>query len=588
MASTDGSAAPEVTDVTLEAARRQKIHNLKLKTACLENEEYIQDLHVSDWSETQKQKLQAAHEKASELLTSVESGTKWNLTAAYDIQKLMRVCGLEMSVRELYKPEDKPQFVEVVGLKKTLNELKQHRNKTRIVSFSGTIDNALAKLEKVEEELRRSQLDATELAQVPVAILKNLEECMNVTVVQTALMGNEDQVKAQLAAIEKAKEIRNVAITDGEMAVAEEQFYIKAQLLERLVELVQDKFRIIGQTDDENKMFAKIHEVQKKAFQETAAMKDAKRRLKQRCEEDLKHLHDAIQKADLEDAEAMKRFMAQKDKSEKFIRENIEKQDESWRKIQELERTLQKLGTERFEEVKRRIDENDREEKRKVEYQQFLDVVGQHKKLLELTVYNCDLAIRCIGVIEELVAEGCAAIKARYDKTNQELAELRLKVHQEYFEAFRRLYKTLGQLVYKKDKRLEEIDRNIRTTHIQLEFAIETFDPNAKKHADTKKDMYKLRSQVEEELEMLKDKMAQALEAFGPTEEALTQAGIEFVHPSEELEDSNLQRRSKIVEYRAHLAKQEEVKISAEREELKRAKAIQSQQLRGKPREITA
>jgi predicted O-linked N-acetylglucosamine transferase (SPINDLY family) len=74
------------------------------------------------------------------------------------------------------------------------------------------------------------------------------------------------------------------------MAIAEEQFYIKAQLLERLVELVQDKFRIIGQTDDENKMFAKIHEVQKKAFQETAAMKDAKRRLKQRCEEDLRAL----------------------------------------------------------------------------------------------------------------------------------------------------------------------------------------------------------------------------------------------------------------------------------------------------------
>ena len=573
----------EVSDVTLEAARKQKIHNLKLKTSCLENEEFIQDLHVSDWSETQKQKLQAAHEKASELLSSVESGTKWNLTAAYDIQKLMRVCGLEMSVRELYKPEDKPQFMEIVGLKKTLNELKQHRNKTRIVSFTGTIDNGLTKLEKVEDELRRSQLDATELAQVPVAVLKNLEECMNVTVIQSALMGNEEQIKAQLAQIEKAKEIRNVAIADGEMAIAEEQFYIKAQLLEHLVELVADKFRIIGQTDDENKMFAKIHEVQKKAFQETSAMKDAKRRLKQRCEEDLKHLHDAIQKADLEDAEAMKRFMGQKDKSEKFIRENLEKQDESWRKIQELERVLQKLGTERFDEVKRRIEENDREEKRKVEYQQFLDVVGQHKKLLELSVYNCDLAIRSIGIIEELVAEGCSAIKARYDKTNQELADMRLQVHQEYLEAFRRLYKTLGQLVYKKEKRLEEIDRNIRTTHIQLEFAIETFDPNAKKHSDNKKDLYKLRAQVEEELEMLKDKMAQALELFGPTEDALHQAGIEFVHPAEELEESNVNRRSKIVEYRAHLAKQEEVKIAAEREELKRAKSIQAQQYRGKP-----
>jgi len=40
----------EPSDVTLEAARKQKIHNLKLKTAALENE-HLQDLHVSDWSE---------------------------------------------------------------------------------------------------------------------------------------------------------------------------------------------------------------------------------------------------------------------------------------------------------------------------------------------------------------------------------------------------------------------------------------------------------------------------------------------------------------------------------------------------------
>eukprot|EP00992_Anisonema_acinus_P001746 TRINITY_DN10538_c3_g1_i10.p1 TRINITY_DN10538_c3_g1~~TRINITY_DN10538_c3_g1_i10.p1 ORF type:complete len:589 (+),score=171.04 TRINITY_DN10538_c3_g1_i10:66-1832(+) len=563
-----------MTDVTLEAARKQKIHNLKLKTACLENEEYIQELHVTDWSENQKQKLAAAHEKAHELLAAVEAGTKWNLTQAYDIQKLMRVCGLEMSVRELYKPEDKPQFMDIIALKKTLQELKQHRNKTRIVSFTGTIDNGLSKLEKVEEELRRSQLDATELAQVPVNVLKNLEDCMNVQNVQAALVGNEEQINQQLASIEKCKEIRNIALSDGEMSIAEEQFYIKAQLLERLVELVRDKFRIIGVTDDENRMFSKIHEVQKKAYQETSAMKDAKRRLKQRCETDLKHVHDAIQKADLEDAEAMKRFAAQKDKSEKFIKDNQDKQDECWRKIQDLERQLQKLGTERFEEVKRRIEENDREEKRKVEYQQFLDVVSQHKKLLELTVYNCDLAIRAIGIIEELVAEGCSAIKARYDKTNQELADLRLLVHQEYLGVFRRLYKTLGQLVYKKEKRLEEIDRNIRTTHIQLEFCIETFDPNAKKHSDSKKDLYKLRANVEEELQMLKDKMATALEQFRPTEEALIQAGVEFVHPIEEVEEGNLQRRSKMVEYRAHMSKQEEVKIAAEREEVKRAKQL--------------
>merc|ERR1719253_1372674 len=481
-----------------------------------------------------------------------------------------------MSVRELYKPEDKPKFMDILSLKKVLQDMKQHRNKTRIVSFTGTIDNGLAKPEKVEEELRRSQLDATELAQVPVSVLKALEDCMNVTVVQTALMGNEEQIKQQLAAIEKCKEIRNVALADGEMSIAEEQFYIKAQLLERLVELVRDKFRIIGQTDDENKMFAKIHEVQKKAFQETSAMKDAKRRLKQRCDIDLKHVHDAIQKADLEDAEAMKRFAAMKDKSEKFLKENLEKQEECWRKIQDLERQLQKLGTERFEEVKRRIEENDREEKRRVEYAQFLEVASQQKKLLELTVYNCDLAIRCTGLIEELVAEGCSAVKARYDKTNQDLAELRIAVHKEHLEYFRMLYLTLGALIYKKEKRLEEIDRTIRSTHVQLEFCIETFDPNAKKHSDQKKELYKLRQGVEEELALLKEKQARAMDDFKESEEALDAVGHEFSPPVDENNEEVLTRRTRMVEYKAHLAKQEEVKIAAEREEIKRAKTLKA------------
>lgn len=566
----------DTTEVTLEAARKQKIHNLKLKTACLETEEQIQDYHVSEWSEIQKQKLAAAHEKAAELLMAVETGTKWNLTQAYDLAKLMRVCGLEMSQRELYKPEDKPQFMDVIGLKKTLTDLKQHRNKTRIVSFTGMIDNAISKVEKIEEELRRSQLDATQLAQVPVSTLKQSEDVMNVTNIQTALSSTEEQLKTVLAQIETTNEIQNVAMADGEMQVAEEQMYTKVQLQERLVELIHAKYNIITKVEDENAPFKKIYETQKKAYQESSQMKDAKRRLKQRCESDLKRIHDAIQKADLEDAEAMKRFASQKDKSERFLKDNLEKQDECWRRIQDLERSLQKLGTERFEEAKRRIEENDREEKRRVEYQQFLEVVSQHKKLLELTVYNCDLAIRVIGLVEEMVAEACSAVKARHDKTNQELAELRMEVHKEYLEFFRMLYLTLGNLIYKKEKKLEDLDKSIRMTHIQLEFCIETFDPNAKKHSDTKKQLYIVRAHTDEELQMLKDKQTRAQEAFQDTEDALGAAGIEFHHPMDEQNREVLNRRTKMVEYRAHLSKQEEVKIAAEREEIKRAKQMRS------------
>ncbi|TPP52818.1 Paraflagellar rod family protein [Leishmania donovani] len=560
--------APE--DATgLEAARKQKIHNLKLKTACLENEELVQELHISDWSETQRQKLRGAHEKGEELLASVEVGTKWNLMEAYDLAKLMRPAGA-------VPPEDKPQFMDIIGVKKVLQDLRQNRNKTRVVSFTQLIDNSIAKMEKVEEELRRSQLDATQLAQVPTRTVKMMEDIMNATQIQNALASTDDQMQTQLAQLEKTNEIQNVAMHDGEMQVAEEQMWTKVQLQERLIELLKDKFGLIGKCEEENAQFKEIYEVQKQANQETSQMKDAKRRLRQRCETDLKHIQDAIQKADLEDAEAVKRYAGNKERSERAIKENEEMQEEAWNKIQDLERQLQNLGTDRFDEVKRRIEEVDREEKRRVENAQFLEIAAQHKKLLELTVYNCDLAMRCTGLVEELVSEGCAGVKARYDKTNQDLAALRLEVHKEHLEYFRMLYLTLGSLIYKKEKRLEEIDRNIRLAHIQLEFCVETFDPNAKKHADMKKELYRLRQGVEEELAMLKEKQAAALDDFKESEEALDAAGIEFSHPVDENNEEVLTRRSKMVEYKSHLTKQEEVRIAAEREEIKRARLLRS------------
>ncbi|PWU97143.1 putative paraxonemal rod protein PAR2 [Trypanosoma cruzi] len=138
------------------------------------------------------------------------------------------------------------------------------------------------------------------------------------------------------------------------------------------------------------------------------------------------------------------------------------------------------------------------------------------------------------------------------------------------------LYLTLGSLIYKKEKRMEEIDRNIRTTHIQLEFCVETFDPNAKRHADMKKELYKLRQGVGGGAGDAEGEAGKALEDFKESEEALDAAGIEFNHPVDENNEEVLTRRSKMVEYRSHLSKQEEVKIAAEREEIKRARLLRT------------
>lgn len=133
--------------------------------------------------------------------------------------------------------------------------------------------------------------------------------------------------------------------------------YTKVQLQERLVELIHDKYRIISKVEDENSPFKKIYETQKKVFfwfssfcPQSKTLRQIKKQPRWKMPSDASNsdvrqiwsgvwmpnlfflpfyffsVHEAIQKADLEDAEALKRFAAQKDKSERFLHDNIDKQ----------------------------------------------------------------------------------------------------------------------------------------------------------------------------------------------------------------------------------------------------------------------
>ena len=71
-------------------------------------------------------------------------------------------------------------------------------------------------------------------------------------------------------------------------------------------------------------------------------------------------------------------------------------------------------------------------------------------------------------------------------------------------------------------------------THWLHQVCIETFDAAAKKFSSQKKALYHVRAELEEELSMLQEKQQCAVRDFSASEEALLQAGVEFVHPVDE------------------------------------------------------
>ena len=209
-----------------------------------------------------------------------------------------------------------------------------------------------------------------------------------------------------------------------------------------------------------------------------------------------------------------------------------------------------------------------------VEYGQFLEVVALHKRTLELTIDNAETSVLCLGLVEQIMHNISVKLRDWFDKCQQEMYSLRIMVHREHLGYFRETYLCIGDLLYKKEKKIEEIDRQLRLEHIQLEFCIETFDLSAKRHSEAKKELMKIREATAEEIEMLKGKVGQAMEDFLESEEALKIEGLDFMHPAEEFQYLVMNQREKINLYKAHFNKEEEVRIVAEREEIRRLVAL--------------
>jgi hypothetical protein len=143
---------------------------------------------------------------------------------------------------------------------------------------------------------------------------------------------------------------------------------------------------------------------------------------------------------------------------------------------------------------------------------------------------------------------------------------------QQIYSFYRKLYKCLGQLAYKKGQKLADINKRVLDEHMKLEISIDTFDPQAKAHSMRKNDLYKAQATTEDEIKALENRMQDCRRRFSPCGVRLDAAGIEWIDPEHEVQEASLNRRAEIVEYKAHLCKSPEARIQQERHDIEQAR----------------
>eukprot|EP00659_Diplonema_papillatum_P006547 gene6547-10001_t len=553
----------------LDAAKKQKIQNEKLRNMVLDTEELALKVHQQSFSAKPHAELSKLHARAGDMHLR-----------KFNVSRYMTACAQELQVRELMNPDDVPDLDPVNRLLEHLHDLKKHQSLRVLRSGDGgagdakwewyvpVLEQGIQIVGKVQTLLADSKLKGAQWADLTAPVLGLLKDVMTQDVARSSLRTLEEQIRRLAFEIEEVAEQQQAAVSAGEMAQAEALYYRKIAMQEALADTITKQFDAIDRSADEifQAPLRRVHEVHAKANQEIHALLRDREVLKKRCELDLASLTTEIERVNLDDYNVAKAASNTLERLNCHIKENALAQDVCWTEIQRLEKELARFGQERVEHIKQLMKTLEQEEKRKIEYQHFSEFSSQHKSLLELTIHNCELGEEVTDSVDEFISDNCNAIERRMRDTERDLEELRLEVHQKYLEHFRDMYLTIGDLQYKKEANVAALEEKIQVAHMQQEMHMESLNPKAKEFSQMKKDLSKNKDDLEKQINTLRQKSTLYIEAFKPTEQALIEAGRPFEHPVETLRKMNESRKVKLIAYHQLVSGEEgEAELSNER-----------------------
>ena len=93
-------------------------------------------------------------------------------------------------------------------------------------------------MEKIEGIVRGCQLDASDIPCILSRLMMKIESFLLISPIKRTFAEVDDDILTKFALIEKANDIQNCAMHDGEMQVAEDQMWTKLDLVEKLMVLV--------------------------------------------------------------------------------------------------------------------------------------------------------------------------------------------------------------------------------------------------------------------------------------------------------------------------------------------------------------
>lgn len=501
----------------------------------------------------------AAHlegvQAAELLLHSAEESTDWNWKSKFTDEALCRDAGLTVPRQELKKAEDIPVVTDLQYQQQQLVKLKQafiSDKNTHTAEFKLVLENGIRRMERLVKEYSTSQLDATPVVRVSDNLLVQLDHILALPPLEVILRDVNDSLTVLSAKQKECMSIRDQAHEDGAMNVAESETYRLADISEELADAQVEKIRILQHALEENVVSSAVRDAySKQAIDDSNRIEQESGDLKSRCEMDLARLYQLRKHVEEAEQQMCERTDRERAASDERLVNIAARQQEAWEQVTALIKQIRQLETDRHAEVKKRVEDKVKDEARKNEFAAFMAVANANAIDYDRTIKNCDTNIHCCKLMSEFLQSGFYTIQKSLTSRNEGIRDALLQARKVHLEVFKSLLFTLGDLGYKKERRIEEVGQQIQAAHIQQEMCNDSLNPNAKKFSDLKKELLRVRDELELEIRDVRDRQSAALEKYNPTDKALHEAGVAHRHPMEDLEERQLNMRAKMVGYKA-------------------------------------
>ncbi|AAQ15890.1 paraflagellar rod protein, putative [Trypanosoma brucei brucei TREU927] len=510
---------------------------------------------------------------------SVESGNYWCS------KTVIKHCNLHLDVKNISSSgADTEQHATIPEVVHAVSSLQLLKTQPFITPKQKRF------IEQCEAELSSVVFEPRELGFISNALRVKLREGSNARSLLGSLAEFQNTIEVLSPDVDKCEQLLEASISNGEMALAEEISERQLKIYERILQLITDQYPIItnhyveSRVNDRRQRWA----IFRMADKDITAVIEGKNRQIEACEEDLLKIKEQIENYNNDDTHQRKRYETDRGLSDEFLQKNREQQQGVWNRMFELAREMQqcqvelsKLAQKRRKEIERRLQMEEREAGRRSGHESFLKAVSEHAQKLQNIVTNAIKAKDLATSLNNFVLDGCDTIASKVDKRQNTFSEMLRAIQSHHFKRYSDYYLAASRYLYRKERRLMQLDEEIRDNEIKKELHTESLDVNAKKYVEANKILLLKRRELGHQIVAIRANLDKASEDIEPTLSSLRFAGVEYVHPSEIAKKVNLNRHSTILDYREKVTPSttfdEKVKVEEEKTLLQIRAAIEQE-----------